>query len=85
MQISQGKSIIHLDGHSAQETPPSSIRIPVRGLEHFLGFLLEKNVEGYESLKMDRPRGSNSSRDLYIKDPFGNSIVFWEVTESDAA
>ena len=75
MQIRQGESVLHLDGHATEETPPSMIRIPVVGLDAFAEQLSAKSQEDFTPIN---PRGDESSRDLNVVDPFDNHIVFWE-------
>ena len=75
MQISKGQSVIHLDGHAGKDGSVSNVRVPVSGIESFFDYLKSRDSEKRE-FELARPRGT--SLEIYIVDPFDNTITFWE-------
>lgn len=76
MQISQGASALHLNGHATEETPVCEVRIPVSGLQQYCDFLSAKETE-FPSPEVVDPRYEGRNTDMNILDPFGNHLVFW--------
>lgn len=76
MQISQGASVLHLNGHASEETPAAEVRIPVQRLEAYCEWLCAR-APGYERPEIVDPRGEGRRADMNIHDPSGNLLVFW--------
>jgi len=76
MEVSQGASVLHLNGHATEETPVCEVRIPVEGLQGFCDFLAAKETQ-FENPEIVDPRYEGRKTDLNIVDPFGNHLVFW--------
>lgn len=80
MQISQGKAVLHLNGHAQEDTPVAEVRIPVRGLEDFCQYLRAKETN-YAKPSVVDPRYEGRNADMNIYDPFDNYLVFWEMED----
>jgi hypothetical protein len=76
IQISQGASILHLNGHATEDTPVCEVRIPVDGLQQYCDFLCAKQT-AFPGPETVDPRYEGRNADLNIVDPFGNHLVFW--------
>lgn len=76
MQISQGASILHLNGHATNDSPVCEVRIPVDGLQQYCELLSSKQTE-FPSPEVVDPRYEGRNTDMNIIDPFGNHLVFW--------
>ena len=76
MQISQGDSVLHLNGHADSDTPVAEVRVPVLGLDAYCEFLRAKSSDGDHPSVVD-PRYEGRNTDMNIYDPFGNYLVFW--------
>ncbi|WEG13444.1 glyoxalase superfamily protein [Pullulanibacillus sp. KACC 23026] len=75
MQVSYGDCIIHLSEHHGDCCPGGAIRIETENLELFHSKLLSKNY------KYARPGIETTpwhTREVSIRDPFGNRIIFFE-------
>ena len=83
MQIRHGGSLLHLDGHATEDSPPGSVRIPVHGIDDYYRHLCSKLPDRHEELAPVRPRGPGTRRDMNGYDPAKNLIVFWEVVEDE--
>jgi uncharacterized glyoxalase superfamily protein PhnB len=73
MQISKQGCILHLSEHHGDSTPGAALRIPVENLEAFRQELLAKHYKYARPGIEDTPWGS---RDMSIRDPFGNRLTF---------
>ena len=80
MQVSQGDSIIHLNGHATEETPAAEVRIPVAGLDEYCEYLRAKDDTHSKPSVVD-PRYEGRNTDMNIYDPFENYLVFWSPRE----
>ena len=78
MQVRLGAATLHLDGHSTDVSPASTVRFPVLNLEKFQSSLVGRNKLGL-SLELVRPRGTNV--ELCLEDPSGNLLIFQDVPE----
>lgn len=76
MQIRQGDSVIHLNGHADADTPVAEVRIPVKHLDAYCEHLREK-CQGEEKPEVVDPRYSGKNTDMNLYDPSGNLLVFW--------
>ena len=75
MQVSRGECVLHLSEHYGDALPGSAIRIDTNDLDAFHAELAAKNY------KYARP-GINTQpwgREVSVKDPFGNRLIFAEV------
>ena len=76
MQISQGASVLHLNGYATEETPEVEVRIPVLGIEAYCALLSER-ASGSEKPEVVDPRYEGKNTDMNICAPAGNQLVFW--------
>jgi uncharacterized glyoxalase superfamily protein PhnB len=73
MQVSKGSCILHLSEHYGDSTPGAALRIQVDELEAFQKELLAKQYKYVRPDIEDMPWGT---RDMSIRDPFGNRLTF---------
>ena len=73
MQVSKDGCVLHLSEHHGDATPGSAMRIETTGLELFHRELTEKRYKYARPGINDTPWGT---RDMPIKDPFGNTLTF---------
>lgn len=79
MQVSRGSCILHLSEHHGDASPGSALRIETADLDDFCAGLQAKDYKySKPGLPEDKPWGS---RELDIRDPFGNRLVFYEATK----
>jgi catechol 2,3-dioxygenase-like lactoylglutathione lyase family enzyme len=74
MQVSRDACILHLSEHHGDATPGAAVRIETADVDAYQRALLAKNY------KYARPGVEDMSwrtRDMSIKDPFGNRLTFW--------
>jgi len=74
MQVSLGDVKIHLSEHHGDACPGSSIRIQVDELEAYHQQLAAKQYKYYRPGLEDQPWGT---REMCVKDGFGNKLVFY--------
>ncbi|VXC39262.1 glyoxalase superfamily protein [Massilia sp. 9I] len=73
LQVSRDGCILHLSEHHGDCCPGAAMRIEVEDIDAYHAELTEKNY-GYARPGIDdTPWGS---RDMSVKDPFGNRLVF---------
>jgi catechol 2,3-dioxygenase-like lactoylglutathione lyase family enzyme len=73
MQISKDSCILHLSEHYGDSTPGAALRIETDELEAFQKQLLAKHYRHARPGIEDMPWGS---KDMSIRDPFGNRLTF---------
>jgi uncharacterized glyoxalase superfamily protein PhnB len=73
MQISKDGCILHLSEHHGDCSPGAAMRIETEALEAFQKELAAKGYRYARPQIEDMPWGS---RDLSIRDPFGNRLTF---------
>jgi len=73
MQVSRGDCRLHLSEHYGDSTPGAALRIPVEELDAFQRELLAKQYAYARPGIEDMPWGT---RDMSIRDPFGNRLTF---------
>ena len=76
MQISQGASVLHLNGHANESTPVAEVRIPVVGIEAYCQWLASR-TPGEEKPAVVDPRYEGRKTDMNLYDPSGNLLTFW--------
>jgi uncharacterized glyoxalase superfamily protein PhnB len=74
MQVSKDGCVIHLSGHHGDATPGSAMRIETNDLDAFQQELLAKRYRHARPGVNEMPWGT---RDMSIKDPFGNTLTFF--------
>ena len=79
LQVSRGGCVLHLSEHHGDCSPGAAMRIETADLDGFLAELLAKAYKFARPGIEETPWGS---RDLSVKDPFGNRLTF---TSSSAA
>ena len=73
LQVSQGACVLHLSEHHGDCCPGAALRIEVDDVDAYQAQLMAKNY-GYARPGVDdTPWGS---REMAVKDPFGNRLVF---------
>jgi catechol 2,3-dioxygenase-like lactoylglutathione lyase family enzyme len=81
MQVSKGDCLLHLSEHHGDCSPGAAMRIETDELE---AFHRELNAKSYKNARPgieDMPWGS---RDMSIKDPFGNRLTFTQSNPNPA-
>ena len=73
LQISKGQCILHLSEHHGDCIPGAAMRIETEGLDDFQQQLVAKEYRYARPAIEEMPWGS---RDMSIKDPFGNRLTF---------
>lgn len=73
MQVSRGDCRIHLSEHHGDGTPGTTIRVQVDELEAYHADLTAKRYKYYRPGLQDQDWGL---REMSVKDPFGNTIIF---------
>jgi len=73
MQISRDECVLHLSEHHGDCSPGAAMRIQVDDIEAFHQKLAGKNYKFARPGIEDTPW---SSRDVTVKDPFGNRLTF---------
>ncbi len=78
LQVSRGDCVLHLSEHHGDASPGAAVRIQAGGLEAYLGQLQAKD---YRFAKPGIEQTPWGTREMSIKDPFGNRLVFVEEGE----
>jgi catechol 2,3-dioxygenase-like lactoylglutathione lyase family enzyme len=73
MQVSRDACVLHLSEHHGDATPGSSMRIETEGLDALHAELSGKAYQYARPGIEEMPWGT---RDMSIKDPFGNRLIF---------
>ncbi len=80
MQISKDGCILHLSEHHGDSCPGAALRIETPELEAFQQALLAKQYPYARPGIEDTPWGS---RDMSIRDPFGNRLTFTDAIHTE--
>lgn len=75
LQVSKDACVLHLTEHHGDCSPGAAVRIHTTGLSEYHAQLLAKDYRFARPDIEDTPWGS---RDMAVKDPFGNRLVFTE-------
>ncbi|MBN2993447.1 VOC family protein [Pseudomonas cedrina subsp. fulgida] len=78
LQVSLGECVLHLSEHHGDASPGSAVRIQAQGVDAYRQQLLGKD---YRYAKPEVEATPWGSREMSIKDPFGNRVVFVEEGE----
>lgn len=81
LQVSRGGCRLHLSEHHGDASPGAALRIPIRGLDEFHAELTARRYKHARPGIEQAPWG----RDLTVRDPFGNRLVFAEPAEEGKA
>lgn len=73
MQVSKGDCVIHLSEHYGDSSPGAAVRIETADLDAFHQRLSEKKYKYARPGVQDQPWGT---REMSIRDPFGNRLIF---------
>ena len=73
MQVSRGDCILHLSEHHGDASPGSAMRIAVDDIE---AFHKELSATDYQYARPGIEKTPWDTRDMSVKDPFGNRLVF---------
>ncbi len=73
MQVSRGGCVLHISEHHGDCSPGAAMRIEVDGLDAFHQELTQKQYSHARPGIEDTPWGS---RDMSVRDPFGNRLTF---------
>ena len=75
MQVSKGTCILHLSEHNGDATPGAAVRIAVTNIDAYQAELLAKEFKYARPHTQEMPWGS---REMSIRDPFHNRLIFDE-------
>ena len=78
LQISLGECVLHLTEHHGDASPGAAVRIQAQGVDAYQQQLVGKDYRYAKPGVEETPWGS---REMSIKDPFGNRLVFVEEGE----
>ena len=78
MQISNGSAVIHLSEHYGDACPGSTIKINVKNIEEMKSKLIKK---GYKYSKPEIQIMPWNTKEMWITDPFGNKLMFYQNIE----
>lgn len=73
MQVSKDRCVLHLSEHYGDGTPGAALRIETDDVDAFQEELMSKRYKYARPGAEDMPWGT---RDMSIKDPFGNRLTF---------
>lgn len=73
MQVSRDNIVLHLSEHHGDCCPGAAMRIQTDALDQFYAELISKNYPYLNPGIENMPWGT---RDLSVKDPFGNRLTF---------
>lgn len=73
LQISRQGCVLHLSEHHGDCSPGAALRIETSGLEEFHAELTAKNYRYMKPGIENMPWGT---REMTVRDPFGNRLVF---------
>lgn len=76
MQISKGDCVIHVSEHHGDCSPGAALRIQIDELDNYHKHLNEKKYKNARPGITEQPWG----RDMSIGDPFGNRVIFSELS-----
>ncbi|WP_020410825.1 glyoxalase superfamily protein [Hahella ganghwensis] len=75
MQISRDGIVLHLSEHHGDCCPGAAMRIEIRDIDRLHHALKQKNYRYFNPEIEEMPWGS---RELSVRDPFGNRLTFTE-------
>ena len=78
LQVSLGDCVLHLSEHHGDASPGAAVRIQAQGVDTYQQQLAGKDYRYAKPGVEETPWGS---REMSIKDPFGNRVVFVEEGE----
>ena len=78
LQVSLGECVLHLSEHHGDASPGAAVRIQAQGVDVYQQQLLGKAYRHAKPGVEDTPWGT---REMSIRDPFGNRLVFVEDSE----
>ena len=78
MQVSKDNCILHLSEHFGDGTPGVNIRISTAGLDEYQQLLLAKQ---YKNARPGIRLQPWNAREMQIRDPFYNHLIFYENVE----
>ena len=82
MEVSRDGCALHLTEHYGDCSPGAAVRIETRDIDAYQAELMAKQYKYSRPGIEDMPWGS---RELSIKDPFGNRLTFFETTPAVAS
>ena len=74
MQVSRDACVLQLSEHHGDATPGAAVRVETPDVDAYQQSLLAKGYKYARPGVDDMPWGT---RDMSIKDPFGNRLTFW--------
>jgi uncharacterized glyoxalase superfamily protein PhnB len=78
LQVSLGECVLHLSEHHGDASPGAAVRIQAPGVDVYQQQLAAKDYRYAKPGVEETPWGS---REMSIRDPFGNRLVFVEEGE----
>lgn len=73
LQVSRNGCVLHLSEHHGDCSPGAAVRVETNGLEEFHAELTAKNYRYMKPGIENMPWGT---REMTVRDPFGNRLVF---------
>ena len=73
MQISKGDCVLHISEHHGDCSPGAALRIETDNIEKYHELLISKQYKYARPDIQEMPWGS---KDMSIRDPFGNKLTF---------
>lgn len=73
MQVSRGGCVLHLSGHHGDASPGAAMRVATADIDALHAELAATAYAYARPAIEDKPWGT---RDIQVKDPFGNRLVF---------
>ncbi len=77
MQVSKDDCVLHLSEHYGDGTPGAAVRIHASDID---GFHHELTAKQYKYARPDIQEQSWGTREMSVKDPFGNRLTFTKPT-----
>jgi uncharacterized glyoxalase superfamily protein PhnB len=82
LQVSKDGCVLHLSEHHGDGSPGAALRIETSDLD---AFAAELGAKGYRYARPQIEEMSWGTRDMSIKDPFGNRLTFFKRAATPAA
>ncbi len=78
MQVSRGSAVLHLSEHHGDCTPSGAVRIWVDEIDALHAEITERRHPRLRPAIEEQPWGL---REITLKDPFGNRVIFAQIEE----
>ena len=75
LQVSQDPVVLHLSEHHGDASPGAKVRIEIADVDRRCA---ELQAKAYRYAKLAVESTEWKTRELAVRDPFGNQLVFWQ-------